>query len=303
MENFSLNTNNNQKTQASAWSSIRRLIIGVLLVFNFLILIGGNSEKGRTFQWVGKYLAQFMEFIAPKLSAVNGVGWAIIILTAAMRLILLPIMLNQQKNTTIQSVKMQKVQPQLKKIQEDMQKATSPEERMALQTSMMNVYRQNNISFTGGINFLSFLIQFPMLAGLYSAFRHAKAIKGAAFFGINLASPNLWFALIAAFLYLIQSFLMMQSMPEQSRKQMRFMMWINPLMIFFVARSTTSALGLYFIVGGVFFIIQSAIIAIRRPKLVAQAEREIENGNIVDQPLNKSAKEIDATEKEEKSKS
>ena len=306
MENFSLNTNNKKQETTSAWAGIRRAIIGALLVFDFMLIIGGYSKNGRMFQWVGKYLAQFMEFIANQFNSINGVGWAIIILTAIMRLILLPIMLDQQKKTTIQQVKMSKVQPQLKKIQDDMKNATTPEERMALQASMMSVYRDNGVSLTGGINFLSFLVQFPMLAGLYSAFLHADPIQNASFFGITLTNPNLWFAIIAAFLYLIQSLLMMQSMPEQQRQQMRVMMLINPAMIFFIARSTSSALGLYFIVGGLFFILQAVITMVRKPKLIAQAEREIENSKIVDVTASKTgkvAKEINATEKEVEPKS
>lgn len=301
MENFKLNTNN-ENSSLGLWPSIRRAIIGVLLVFNVMLLFGGNSINGRTFQWVGQYLAQFMEFIARQFGSVNGVGWAIIILTAIMRLILLPIMLDQQKKTTIQSVKMAKIQPQLLKIQEQMKSAATPEERMALQTSMMSLYRENGVSLTGGINFLSFLIQFPMLAGLYSAFLHADAIKSAAFFGITLKTPNFWFAIIAALLYLIQSFLMMRTMPEQTRRQMRVMMLISPLMIFFVSRGTSAALGLYFIVGGIFFIIQSFIIVIRRPKIVAQAERDMENNNIIDKAPKKTATEIQATEKDTKNR-
>lgn len=83
-------------------------------------------------------------------------GLAIIIFTVIIKLILLPLNIKSQKAMR----KQQKIQPVLQELQK---KYANDQEK--LQREMMKLYKENNISMSGGC--LPMLIQMPILVGLY----------------------------------------------------------------------------------------------------------------------------------------
>ncbi len=83
-------------------------------------------------------------------------GLAIILFTIIVKLILLPLQIKSQKAMKRQ----QKVQPIIAELQK---KYANDQQR--LQQEMMKVYKENNVSLSGGC--LPLLIQFPILIGLY----------------------------------------------------------------------------------------------------------------------------------------
>lgn len=87
---------------------------------------------------------------------VNNYGLAIILFTIIIKLILMPLQIKSQKAMKRQ----QKVQPIIMELQK---KYANDQQR--LQQEMMKVYKENNVSMTGGC--LPLLIQFPILIGLY----------------------------------------------------------------------------------------------------------------------------------------
>ena len=89
-------------------------------------------------------------------SLVANYGFAIIIFTVIIKLILLPLNVKSQKAMR----KQQKIQPVLQELQK---KYANDQEK--LQKEMMKLYKENNISMTGGC--LPTLIQMPILVGLY----------------------------------------------------------------------------------------------------------------------------------------
>ncbi len=93
-------------------------------------------------------------------SLVANYGLAIILFTVVIKLILLPLTVRSQKAMK----KQQKIQPAIAKLQEKY--ANEPEQ---LQREMMKIYKENNISMTGGC--LPLLIQMPILIGLYQVIR------------------------------------------------------------------------------------------------------------------------------------
>lgn len=103
-------------------------------------------------------------------------GWAIVFLTAAVKLILTPLTFKQIKSTR----KMQLVQPKLKKLQDDFKKKEEKlkdkpdqlsKERMAFQQEMMGFYKENDINPLGGC--LPLIVQMPILLGLFWTFSGA----------------------------------------------------------------------------------------------------------------------------------
>lgn len=87
---------------------------------------------------------------------VQNYGWAIILFTIIVKMILLPLNIRSQKAMK----KQQAIQPYLNELQT---KYANDKEK--LQTEMMKLYRENNVSMTGGC--LPLLIQMPLLIGLY----------------------------------------------------------------------------------------------------------------------------------------
>ncbi len=87
---------------------------------------------------------------------VQNYGVAIILFTVVVKLLLLPLQIKSQKSMK----KQQKIQPIIAQLQ---QKYANDKEK--LQTEMMKVYKENNVSMAGGC--LPTLIQFPILIGLY----------------------------------------------------------------------------------------------------------------------------------------
>ncbi len=88
--------------------------------------------------------------------AIGNYGGALILFTLAVKLILLPLSLKQQKSMT----KMQKLQPQLTKLQE---KYKNDQQLLGQET--MKLYKKYGVSPAGGC--LPLLIQLPILFALY----------------------------------------------------------------------------------------------------------------------------------------
>ena len=100
-------------------------------------------------------------------------GWAIVFLTAGVKLILTPLTFKQIKSAR----KMQAVQPKLKTLQDDFKKRevrlkSDPERlnqaRTDFQQKMMGFYKENDINPLGGC--LPLLVQMPILLGLFWTF-------------------------------------------------------------------------------------------------------------------------------------
>lgn len=94
-----------------------------------------------------------IEFI---YNLVQNYGLAIIIFTILIKLILMPLAIRSQKAMR----KQQKLQPFMAELQK---KYANDKEKLQMET--MKLYKENNISMTGGC--LPLLIQFPILIGLY----------------------------------------------------------------------------------------------------------------------------------------
>ena len=253
---------------------VKRVLTIAFVILDIILITGGYSQHSRMYRWIGQPLADIMANIAHVIGGVNGIGWAIIIITAILRLILLPFFLNQQVNTTINQIKMQKLKPEIDKLQVISRQAGTSAEQQQASMAMMSLYRENDVSVIGGISFLTLAMQLPVFSGLYAAILHAPALKGATFFGLSLGQPQLIFAIAAGVVYLVQAWIAVLRMPEEQKKASATMMLISPIMIFVFAMIASGAIGLYFIVGGLFALLQSLILHFQRPGLEKRVARE-----------------------------
>ncbi|GLB46768.1 membrane protein insertase YidC 1 [Philodulcilactobacillus myokoensis] len=259
---------------------IKHLGIITLLGSLALILSGcvRTDASGKPYGFTYHYLAvpgqNIMDWLA---KFVGGYGWALIVLTVIVRMILLPIMVKQMKQSTTQQEKISLIKPQLNEIQKKQKQAKNQQEQMQLSQSMMQLYRQNGISMTGGIGCLPIIIQIPVFVALYNAIRFSPEVSHTIFMGISLGKSNILLAILAFLSYLLQGYLMLIGVPKDQRKQMKMMLFLSPLMIFIFTIKSPAGLGIYFFIGGIFACIQTLIINLYRPKIRAEVAKNSKN--------------------------
>lgn len=246
-----------------------------------------RTKSGKPYGFVYEKLAIPTQHILNWLAEILGgsYGWSIIVITFIVRLILMPIMIKQSKNATIQQEKISLIRPQLNKLQERQKEAKTPEEQAAVSQAMMKLYRENNISMTGGIGCLPLLIQMPIFAALYAAIQYSPELAKSYFMGINLGQRSFAFVLLTFISYALQGYLSTLGLPEEQKKQMQSMMIISPLMITVMTYVSPAGLGLYFFIGGIFACIQTLIINFMRPRIRQEMQNELKNKPVVEVEL------------------
>lgn len=143
-------------------------------------------------------------------SLIPSYGWSIIVLTIIVRIFLLPLTIKQTKSMKV----MQKLQPEIKKIQERYK-----DDKEKMQQEMMKFYSENKFNPMGGC--LPILLQLPIFIALYQMLLHYEALKGVGFLWLpNLIKPDPLYilaVLTAASTYFSQK---MVSTDPQSQKLM-----------------------------------------------------------------------------------
>ncbi|MCZ3622656.1 membrane protein insertase YidC [Lactobacillus mulieris] len=232
---------------------------------------------GLIYQFIGIPIRNIMLATENAIGGSNGAGWAIAIITAVIRFVLLPLMLSSSKKSTIQQEKVSRLQDQFKLIQDALKdRSLTPDKQMQISQLQQKVYRENNLSITGGIGCLPLIVQFPFMIGIYQAVAYSDALYKSSFFGVSLGKPSLLFAIVGALFYLAQSLLMLRGVSEQQRAAMQSTIFISPLMTLFISMSTPGALGLYFLVGGIIALIQQVIVTyIILPRAKAKIDAEL----------------------------
>ena len=256
----------------------KRLTVVGLLTTMLLLLSGcvRTTKSGRPYGFVYDYMAKPMQHLMEWLAGYmgNNYGWAIIVIVVIVRTILLPVMFSQMKKSTVTQEKMAQIQPMIKELSAKQRAAKTPEEQAAVSQQMMALYRDNNISLTGGIGCLPLLIQLPVFAALYSAIRYSPDLYHATFFGIALGKPSILFAILSFIAYAVQSYLGLVGVPEEQKKQMKMAIWMSPFMTFFISLTSSAGLGLYFFIGGLFAILQTLMVNAYRPRIRKQIAEE-----------------------------
>lgn len=205
-------------------------------------------------------------------------GLAIIIITIVVRVIIMPLNFSQIKKSMVQQEKMRYIKPELEDIQLRQKEATTQEEKAEISQEMMTLYKENNISMTGGVGCLPILIQMPIFTAMYQAVNLTPEIAGSSFLGINLGNASPLLAILAGLVYLAQGYVSMMGMPAETRGQMKSMMLMNPIMILFFSWSSPAGLALYWLAGGIFAVLQTVIQnSLIKPKIKAEVEEEFKN--------------------------
>ena len=116
---------------------------------------------------------------------VKNYGLAIIIITLALRLAVMPV----TKKTAMQSENMKKAQPELEKLEKKYRDCTSQQEMMMKSQEMLAIYKKYNINPMAGCVFA--LIQIPLFFAFYESMNRLPVIFEGKFLGLNLGMSPL----------------------------------------------------------------------------------------------------------------
>lgn len=174
-------------------------------------------------------------------------GIAIILMTAIIRLILLPLNIKQTKS----SIAMNELQPEIKKLQE---KYKNDPQRS--QQEMMKLYKERGANPLSGC--LPMLIQWPIFIALYYVFNNLSGINGVHFLWIqDLAKRDVVLAVLSGITTYYSGSLMMPAGDSAQAKQSATMNIGMSIFMIFISWSLRSALVLYWVVNNLIQIIQT----------------------------------------------
>jgi YidC/Oxa1 family membrane protein insertase len=182
-------------------------------------------------------------------------GVSIIILTIVINLALLPLRIVSMKS----ALKMQKLQPQMKAIQERYKKYPMRDpKRQEMNAEISELYKQEGVNPAGGC--LPLIIQMPFLFAFYSMLANAIDLRQAPFLWLHdLSSPDKLF--IMPVIIVVSTYLMQKMTPSSGMdpKQQQMMTLMMPLMIGWFSFSLPSGLSVYWTVGNIIGIGQQYI--------------------------------------------
>lgn len=186
---------------------------------------------------------------------VHNWGWAIVIQTLIINLTLLPLRISSMKS----ALKMQKVAPQIKAIQEKYKKYSMRDPRkQEMNQEVSALYKAEGVNPVGGC--LPMVIQMPFLFAYYSMLGAALDLRQAPWLWIrDLSSPDPWHLLPIAIIITMLITQRMTPQPGMDPSQQKMMTFMMPLMLGVISWSLAAGLCLYWSEGNLIAIAQQAV--------------------------------------------
>lgn len=183
-------------------------------------------------------------------------GWAIVLQTLIINLALMPLRISQMKSM----LKMQRVAPQIKSIQEKYKKYSMRDPRKAaMNEEIAALYKKEGVNPAGGC--LPLVIQMPFLFAYYAMLGVALDLRHAHWLWIrDLSSPDPWHLLPIG---IIITMLLMQRMTPQAGMdpaQQKMMNLMMPVMLGVISWNLAAGLCLYWSEGNLIGMVQQAVI-------------------------------------------
>ena len=215
--------------------------------FDTLAAIDRNLVKAINF-------GMFSVIVVPLLRSLNWIheyvgnyGWAIVILTVFINLILFPL----NHKSVVSMRKMQEIQPETKAIQERYAKlkATDPA-RQKMNQELMALYRERGVNPASGC--VPILLTLPVFLAFYSLLTTAIELRGAPFGGWihDLSQPDPYYVMpiLVGISQIVMQWLTPQTGVDPTQQKM---MMIMPLVLIFVFVSTPAGALIYWLVGNI----------------------------------------------------
>jgi YidC/Oxa1 family membrane protein insertase len=197
-------------------------------------------------------------------------GWAIAFLTVVITGVLLPLRISSLKS----SLKMQKIQPQVKAIQEKYKRYSITDPRKAqMQQEMAALYKKEGVNPVGGC--FPMLLQMPFLFAFYSMLGNAIDLRQANWLWIHdlSAADPLHILPIAI---IVTMFLSQKSMPQAGMDpaQQKMLSFLTPVMLGLISWNLAAGLGVYWAISNVLGWVQQVVI--NRTEFGKQVRKTVE---------------------------
>ena len=186
---------------------------------------------------------------------VHNWGWAIVIQTLIINVALLPLRVSSMKS----ALKMQKVAPQIKAIQEKYKKYSMRDPRkQEMNQEVSALYKAEGVNPIGGC--LPMVIQMPFLFAYYSMLGAALDLRQAHWLWIHdLSSPDPWHLLPIGIIITMLLTQRMTPQPGMDASQQKMMTFMMPLMLGVISWNLAAGLCLYWSEGNLIAIAQQAV--------------------------------------------
>ncbi|MCD9219099.1 membrane protein insertase YidC [Lactobacillus delbrueckii subsp. lactis] len=247
--------------------STKRLLAALALVTVFALVLSGcatqTTQKPTPIShnssnwwdaWVVYYLSQFVLWIAKVCG--GSYGWAIIIFTVIIRVILLPLNAVQINSTR----KMQEIQPELKALHEKYS-SKDLETRNKLNEETQKLYKEAGVNPYAGC--LPMVIQLPVMWALYQAIWRTPEMQNGKFLWMDLGKPDPYYILpiLATVFTFLSSYIATLSVPKSSQTTMTKMMsYVMAIMVGIWAIVFQSAISLYWVISNLFQVGQTLVL-------------------------------------------
>ncbi|MBZ5532240.1 MAG: membrane protein insertase YidC [Acidobacteriia bacterium] len=197
-------------------------------------------------------------------------GWAIAFLTVVITMVLLPLRISGMKS----QLKMQKIQPQMKSIQEKYKRYSMTDPRRAdMQKEMSELYKREGVNPIGGC--FPMLLQMPFLIAFYSMLGNATELRQAGWLWItDLSAPDPIHLL--PIIIVITMFLTQKTMPQAGMDpaQQKILNVMGPLMLGYISWFLASGLCVYWAISNLLGYVQQTLI--NRSELGQQVRKGME---------------------------
>lgn len=255
------------------------LAMGIFLI----VLCSGNAAFAATNQVgslsnVGFFHDYLIEPFSALLKGVAGLfhgeyGLSIILVTIIVRMVVLPLFVNQFKKQRVFQEKMAAIKPQVDSIQVKLKKTKDPEKQKELQMEMMKLYQEHNINPLA-MGCLPMLIQSPIMIGLYYAIRSTPEIASHSFLWFSLGQSDILMSLSAGIMYFVQAYIAQKlsakysAVPQNPAAQQsaKLMVFIFPVMMTIFSLNVPAALPLYWFTSGLFLTVQNIVLQMTHHK-------------------------------------
>ena len=186
---------------------------------------------------------------------VHNWGWAIVVQTLIITIALLPLRITQMKSM----LKMQRIQPQIKSIQEKYKKYSLRDPRKAAMNEEISaLYKTEGVNPAGGC--LPLLIQFPFLIAYYRMLGVALDLRHAHWLWVSdLSARDPYF--ILPILMVVSMFAMQRMTPQAGMDpaQQKMMNWMMPVMMGFIFFNLQAGLNLYYAETNLISMVQQSV--------------------------------------------
>ena len=214
------------------------------------------SQLNQLFIWIFEQLKSVVELFVADPG--NQWGITIVFFTILFNILMLPVNLSQMKTMR----KQQALQPEVAKLQ-----AKYKNDPQKMQEMQMKLYKENNVSMFGGC--LPLLITYPIFIAMFSVFRQLAAdgkLTGMRFTPLIpdlSANNNLILAALSVGTMLLSTYITTmrtKSADNPAAASANKMQYMMAVLFGWITYTSNSALGLYWITGNLFRMIQGLIL-------------------------------------------